>query len=218
VDTGRNKIGIVWDRPSIGRLSTMSEERTTAAVQRYLDALGGDTPADKIVRELLDRAIRRLQLLCTNFLYRSYPRLAQPPLNLQPEELLSGVVERLLRSMREARPATVREFFGLANQHIRWELNDLARRSDEQAKGVRLVEELVPAPASSDAGLSPKARRMLEAIEFLPDEEREVFGLVRMQGMSHSEAATLLGVSIKTVQRRLHRGVVLLTKKLSDLQ
>ena len=48
-------------------------------------------------------------------------------------------------------------------------------------------------------------------------EEREVFGLVRIQGMSQPEVAQLLKVSVKTVQRRLNRSVVLLTEKLSDL-
>jgi RNA polymerase sigma-70 factor (ECF subfamily) len=48
----------------------MNEEHTTAVVQRYLIALAGDTPADPIIRGLLDRAIHRLQLLCANLLYR----------------------------------------------------------------------------------------------------------------------------------------------------
>ena len=111
----------------------MSEEQTTAAVQRYLDELAGDAPAEPIVRALLDRAVRRLHLLCATLLYRSYPRLTQPPLNLQADELLGAVVERLLKALREARPQTVRQFFALANQHMRWELNDLARRLDESA-------------------------------------------------------------------------------------
>ena len=38
----------------------MSEEPTTAVVQRYLDELAGDSPAEPIVRALLDRAVRRL--------------------------------------------------------------------------------------------------------------------------------------------------------------
>ena len=42
----------------------MSEEHTTAVVQRYLDELGGDSPAEPIVRALLDRAVRRLHVLC----------------------------------------------------------------------------------------------------------------------------------------------------------
>jgi RNA polymerase sigma-70 factor (ECF subfamily) len=47
---------------------------------------------------------------------------------LQADELLSAVVERLLKALREARSATVRQFFTLAGQHARWELNGLARR------------------------------------------------------------------------------------------
>jgi RNA polymerase sigma-70 factor (ECF subfamily) len=50
---------------------------------------------------------------------------------LQTDELLSAVTERLLKALRDARPPTVRGFFALANQHMRWELNDMARRLDE---------------------------------------------------------------------------------------
>ena len=87
----------------------MGEEQTTAVVQRYLDELAGDSTAEPIVRALLDRSVRRLQRLCANLLYRGYPRLTQPPLNLQADELLGAVVERLLKALREARPRTVRE-------------------------------------------------------------------------------------------------------------
>src|SRR6476469_6546040 len=106
----------------------MSAEPTTAAVQRYLDALAGDQPAEPIVRALLDRSVQRLELLCGNLLYPQYRRLTQPPLTLQRGELLSAVVERLMKAMRSQRPPSVRQFFGLVNQHMRWELNDLCRR------------------------------------------------------------------------------------------
>src|SRR5215510_6383512 len=98
----------------------MSEEPTSLAVQRYLDALAGDRPAEPIVRALLDRSVRRLQLLCGNLLYREYRRLTLPPLNLQPDEMLSAVVERLLKALHSARPRTVRQFFALVNRHVRW--------------------------------------------------------------------------------------------------
>src|SRR6266404_870926 len=149
----------------------MDQEHTTAAVQRYLDDLAGDSPAEPVVRALLDRAVRRLHQLCATLLYRSYPRLTRPPLNLQAEELLGAVVERLLKALREARPANARQFFALACQHMRWELNDMARRLDEQPAAVELRDESVPAPASSDTGLSPDGRRMLEAIGSLPEGE-----------------------------------------------
>jgi RNA polymerase sigma-70 factor (ECF subfamily) len=196
----------------------MADEQTTVAVQRFLDALAGGTPPESVIRALLDRAVRRLQLLCCNLLYRSYPRLAQPPVNLQPDELLGAVVERLLKAMREVRPQTVRQFFALANQHIRWELNDLARRLDERPPAAPLQEGAVPAPASTASGLSPDGRRMLEAIDRLPEDEREVFGLVRIQGLTYPEAANVVGVSSKTVQRRLSRALLLLAEQLDDLR
>jgi RNA polymerase sigma-70 factor (ECF subfamily) len=196
----------------------MSDDCTTAAVQRYLDELAGDTPAEPVVRALLDRAVRRLHLLCGKLLYRSFPRLTQPPLNLQADELLSAVTERLLKAMREVRPQTVRQFFALANQHMRWELNDLARRLDERPAAVELHDELVPAPASSGSGLTPAGRRMLAAIGDLPEDEREAFDLVRVQGLTQAEAAQVLGVSVATVRRRLNRGLWLLMERLRDLR
>jgi RNA polymerase sigma-70 factor (ECF subfamily) len=197
----------------------MSEEPTSAAVQRYLDALAGDQPAEPIVRALLDRSVRRLQLLCANLLYRKYRRLTLPPLNLQPDELLDAVVERLLKAMRSVHPQTVRQFFALVNQHMRWELNDVARRLDEQPSVVELRDDLVPAPpASSGSVLTPDGRRILKAIDELPEDEREVFGLVHVQGLMQGEAAEVLGVSIRTVQRRLNRALLLLAKELDDLR
>jgi RNA polymerase sigma-70 factor (ECF subfamily) len=195
----------------------MNEEHTTAVVQRYLDEMEEDSSAEPLVRALLDRAVRRLHMLCATLLHRSYPRLAQPPLNLQADELLGAVAERLLKAMREARPRSVRQFFGLANQHMRWELNDLARRLDEQPAAVELCEGLVPSPASSASGLTPDGLRMLRAIDELPEDEREVFDLVRIQGMAQTEAAQVLGVSAVTVKRRLNRGLRLLTEQLADL-
>src|SRR5947207_110313 len=147
----------------------MSAEQTTAAVQRYLDAMAGDQPAEPIVRALLDRSVRRLQLLCSNLLYRKYRCLTLPPVNLQPEEVLDAVVERLLKAMRSVRPQTVRQFFALVNQHMRWELNDVARRLDEQPIAVEFREDLVSAPASSGSALTPTGRRMLDAIDQLPE-------------------------------------------------
>jgi RNA polymerase sigma-70 factor (ECF subfamily) len=150
-------------------------------------------------------------------LHRSYPRLTQAPLNLQPDEMLSAVVERLIKALREVRPKNVRQFFALASQHMRWELNDMARRLDNQAPAAQLDAELVGAPYSSDSVLTPNALRILDAIESLPEDEREAFDLVRIQGMSQAEAARVLGVSAMTVNRRLSRSLQLLTSTLKDL-
>ena len=82
----------------------MDEERTTAAVQRYLDELAGDAPAEPVVRALLDRAVRRLHLLCASLLHRSYPRLTRPPLRLEADELLGGKWRAVHDTARRAAP------------------------------------------------------------------------------------------------------------------
>jgi RNA polymerase sigma factor (sigma-70 family) len=197
----------------------MTEEPTTAVIQRYLDALQGDTAAEPLIRELLERAVGRLRLLCATLLQRSYPRLMRPPLNLETDELLNRVVAGLLTALQKVRPQTVRQFFALANQHMRWQLNDLARLLDEQPRAAALAESGVAAPPSStDSCLSQDARRMLRAIEGLPEDEREVFDLVRIQGLTYAEAAGISGVAVKTVHRRLNRARLLLAEQLADLR
>ena len=59
---------------------------------------------------------------------------------------------------------------------------------------------------------------MLPAIDELPEEEREVFDLLCIQGMKQAEAAQVLGVSAVTVKRRLSLGLQLLTEQLADLR
>jgi RNA polymerase sigma-70 factor (ECF subfamily) len=197
----------------------MHEEPTTVIIQRYLDALPEDAAAEPIIRELLERAVGRLRLLCATLLYRSYPRLTKPPVNLEPDDLLGGLVARLITALRATRPSSVRQFFALANQHMRWQLNDLARRLDQQPAGGVLAESGIAAPpASTASGLSPDGLRMLGAIEGLPEEEREIFDLVGIQGLTHAEAAAVVGVSEKTVQRRLNRARLLLAEQLADLR
>ena len=197
----------------------MNEEPTTVIVQRYLDALPGDAAAEPVVRELLQRAAGRLRLLCGTLLHKSYPRLTRPPANLEADELLGGVVAGLLTALRKTRPPSVRRFFALANQHMRWQLNDLAGRLDERPAAADLAESGVAAsPANTGSGLSPDVRRILEVIEGLPEDEREVFELVGIQGLTHAEAATVVGVSQKTVQRRLSEARLLLAERRADLR
>ena len=45
-----------------------------------------------------------------------------------------------------------------------------------------------------------------------------MFGLVRIQGLTYPEAADVVGVSPKTVQRRLNRALLLLAEQLDDLR
>ena len=198
--------------------STEGDGATTASVRRFLEALHGDTPAEPIVRALLERSVRRLEVLCGSMLHRAYPRLTQPPLNLETSDLLSAVVERLMKALRSVKPGTVRQFFALANQHMRWELNDLARRLDEHPSWVDLPSGVAQPSTQPEPSSTPRHRRILSAIEALPEGPREVFDLVRIQGLTHGEAAEVIGVSEKTIQRRLRESLLLLSEHLDDLR
>jgi len=145
----------------------MDEARTAAAIRQYLVDLAGaseNAPAEPLVSALLVSSVDRLRVLCSALLYKSYPRLTRAPLNLDADELLRAVVERLLKALGKARPETVRGFFAIANQHMRWELNDLARRVDARAPDLELVEGLAFAPESS--GLTQSAHVSQKAAAF----------------------------------------------------
>ena len=195
----------------------MGQGETTAAIQMQLNQLGTGDRLPEDVRLLLDRSVSRLIMLCTNTLYRKYPRLARPPANLVADELLSAVVERLIKALKEVRPQTVRQFFALASQHVRWQLNDFARTLDGQVTHAVLDEGLVPLHDQSDSQLSDRCKQILLAIEQLPEDQREAFDLVRVQGLSTTEAAAILDVTDVTVRRRLNRAIATLSSSLQNI-
>jgi RNA polymerase sigma-70 factor (ECF subfamily) len=85
----------------------MHEEPTIVVIQRYLEAMSGDTAAEAVVRELLERAVGRLRLLCVTFLHKSYSRLTRPPVNL-PRRRTTPRVPRTASARPSRRPADSR--------------------------------------------------------------------------------------------------------------
>src|SRR3984885_8831078 len=62
--------------------------------------------------------------------------------------------------------------------------------------------EHVADPNSGQSELLP----VVQAMERLPDEQREVISLVLIEGLSYREAADIIGVPVGTVTSRLARG------------
>ncbi len=199
----------------------MEETTNTAVIEQCLLELSQaneSAAVDDHIRILLERSVTRLRFLCLTMLYKRYPRLTRAPLQLDSDELLSFIIERLIKAMQSARPVSVRAFYALANQHMRWELNDLARRLDKRTLEYQSLSGGIPAPSVCDTAISDKAIRILTAIEELPDREREVFSLIKIQEMTLREVASTLEVSIKTVQRRLNRSLMILSDQLADMR
>lgn len=66
----------------------------------------------------------------------------------------------------------------------------------------------------ADAARSETRRLVREAIDALPLRYREVLALREIEGLSYVEVATVLGISIGTVESRLHRARARLKRKL----
>lgn len=189
---------------------------TTQIVETYVYQLQNpdlpDEAVERLVRDLLAEACQRLQKQCEVGLHRDYPRLLKHPYNVNADELLSGVVERLIKSLRNARPTTARAFFKLAQMHLRWELNEIARAHDDRPPHIAQCDVL---PAhDSESCLSMRAQQILAAIEQLPVSQREVFELVRIQGLTQLEVAAILAIDERSVRRRLNQALFTLTELL----
>ena len=118
------------------------------------------------------------------------------------DDLVQICVERALAKsdqLREGAPLAGWMFGILRNAWID-ETRNRARRNR-----VFAPEELgdhVSDPNSGHSDLSP----VIQAMERLPDEQREVIGLVLIEGLSYREAADIIGVPVGTVTSRLARG------------
>ncbi len=166
---------------------------------------GGDVGA----REEILRHVRvRLERL-TRKMLQDYPRVRRYE---QTDDVLQSAILRLLGALRDVRPTSTRDFFGLAGLQIRRELLDLAKHyygpEGEGANHASLPPDRSGAvmPERADAAEEPSDAaawcEFHEKIALLNDDEREIFGLLYYQGLTQAEAAVILNVTVRTVQRR----------------
>ncbi len=194
----------------------------TVSIQCLLARLqAGDEAARK---DLINATCEHLTRL-TRKMFRADGRLVRWE---QTADVFQNAMLRLYRALQEVKPRSPREFYRLAAVQIRRELIDLARHYyGPHGMGAK-HESHWPDQNGDPDGQAPFDRadtghdprritvrtELHEQIEKLPDEEREVFDLIHYQALTHAEAAAVLGVSTKTVQRRWHAGCLRLHERL----
>jgi RNA polymerase sigma-70 factor (ECF subfamily) len=180
----------------------------TEQLQRCLDRFrAGDPEAEAA---LLAGACDRLARLAHKML-RRYPRVRRWE---DTADVVQNVVLRLRRALHDVRPADIRDFFRLAALNTRRELLDLVKHY-YGPRGAGARHESVAETSSGGPGLTRLAADVTgdparlaawaefhRQVEALPDDEREVFDLLWYEGLTQAEAAELLGVTERTVQRR----------------
>jgi len=185
-------------------------------LQSWLTRLRAGDPAAP--DELLRHVSGRLQRL-TRQMLKGHPAVKRWA---QTDDVLQGALMRLLRAVQAVQPSTARDFFALAAQQIRRELLDLARHYyGPQGLGAnhtsRGPDEANPHDRPDLSGEPSRLAGWCEfhqQIDALREDQREVVGLLFYQGLTQAEAADLLGVTVRTVQRRWHAALVSLRETL----
>ena len=163
---------------------------------------------DKKAKDLLlDHASGRL-LKLTRRMFRGFPSLRRWEAT---DDICNSAIIRLHRALDSVPLESVRHFFNLASQQIRWELLDLKKRHFGP-QGLA-ANHHTDHQAPDDAGGSlhrctdePEDLAMWTAfhrsVDALPEEQKEVVNLLFYEGLTQQEAADLLGVGVRTIKRR----------------
>lgn len=168
---------------------------------------------DMALNELLKRTSARMEQL-TRSMFQDFARVHRWE---ETADVLQNASLRLYRALQKTQPTDVRGFYALAALQIRRELTDLARRyfGPEGLGANYETRELWPAETSASNAFDVPAssgsfdpQRLASWTDFhnqaerLEPDDREVFDLIYYQGLSQGEAAAVLGVSERTIQRR----------------
>jgi len=179
-----------------------------------------DTALQALIARSLEDAAARSALIdhACDRLLRLTRKMFHARRDLRRWEMTDDVFQcamlRLHRALAEVKPESVRHFFNLAALMIRRELLDLAKHhfgpngaaANHHTDGQPADDPGGAAHDHAEAAGEPEDLEDWSAfhaqVEKLPDEEREVVGLLFYKGLSQEEAAQLLGVSLRTVKRR----------------
>jgi RNA polymerase sigma factor (sigma-70 family) len=122
------------------------------------------------------------------------------------DDLTQGAIERALRSRGQWQPGTRLDSWCYRIMRNLWIDTARARsrktaREAPEEEGLSIGED--PRKAM-DAAVDLK--RIMAAMDRLPDEQREVVALILVEGFGYREASEMLGLPIGTVSSRLVRG------------
>lgn len=189
---------------------TNDESGATDRIAFLIDRLAqGDEQA---CAELINRTAGRVVAL-TRRMFPDFARLGRWE---QSDDIGQNALVRLWNALKASPPRTAAEYHRLAALQIRRELIDQIRRYyGPEGLGAHHASNVQDTPSGStppqayeeaESTLDP-ARLSLwtelhERAAALPDEERDVFDLVWYEGLTQSEAASVLGISERTVKRR----------------
>ena len=180
----------------------------TTQLQNWLELMRS---GDKLARDrLIEYTCGRLRLL-TRKMLRGSPKVHRWE---ETDDVFLAAVTKLHRSLEVVQPESARDFYNLAATQIRRVLIDLARRyygpeglgANYESAAMDSDDKVLARYEKVDVEGKPGS--LMEWTEFhakveeLPEEQREVFGVLWYGGLSQKEAVEALGISERTLRRR----------------
>jgi RNA polymerase sigma-70 factor (ECF subfamily) len=185
------------------------DQTQSTRIQPLVERLmAGDMSArDELIEATCDRLLR-----LTRSIKHGYGAVGRWE---QTEDVFQRAVMRLYQSLAEVPLVDARHFLRLAALQIRRELTDLARHyAGPQGMGAHYRTQLHPGgettaapPAYEGAAVTDDPvglaqwNEFHQAIQQLPDEQRETVELLFYHGLGQQQAADLMGISVRTVKR-----------------
>ena len=149
----------------------------------------------------------------------------------ETDDVMQAALLRLHRSLAEVQPDTVAGFFGLATTQVRRIVIDLTRHYyGVYGVGAKHKSDAHANAADDSAGQLENASCLdrpdsledwtafHQAIQQLLAPEKEVFSLMWYSGLTQRQIAEILGISERTVIRRMNRARLQLHQLIADQQ
>lgn len=122
------------------------------------------------------------------------------------DDLAQMAVERALRSRAQWQPGTRLDSWLYKIIRNLWIDSVRARSRRERSEAPEAEVETVGHDPRTAMDASIELKRVMAAMQRLPDEQREVVALILIEGFGYRETAEMLDLPIGTVSSRLVRG------------
>ena len=132
------------------------------------------------------------------------------------DDLTQAAIERALLSKAQWQAGTRLDSWCYRIMRNLWIDTARARARKEKMEAPPEEAESVGEDPREAMGAAVDLKRVMAAMERLPDEQREIVALILIEGFGYREVSEMLGLPIGTVSSRLVRGRIALLAMVSE--
>jgi RNA polymerase sigma-70 factor (ECF subfamily) len=156
--------------------------------------------------KVFNRIFKSISKDLYNFLYYKYGQ------DNNPEDIVQIAFEKLWYNCKDVVPEKARSFlFTVANNEM---LNSISRKKTVLNYRKQKTKDYTVETPSFLLEEKEYHDRLKKALEALTEDQRVTFLMNRIEGKTHQEIADLLGISRKTVEKRIYTVLNILKKKM----